>query len=238
MSTISKAIHQSSIINSAARACAKRRRVTFQIRENDEETKDEIPERESKYSDTESENSYSYSDWDEYGQKNLSRPELIRYNALNEKINSLGTPIDPPNESEMENDDDPTSDYQPSSESEMESDDDPTSDYQPSSESEMENDDDPTSDYQPSSESEAEDEEENFDAKVFDILSSLKYKVKTPNKYLFDWGAEYWDMLECMNALKKYNKDVPIFKRKIKSSKNWDKIINEVRTNVLMERLV
>ena len=190
MSNISKPANQSSIVNMAARASARRR--VFQI---NEEMKNEIPEKESKY---ESDNDYQPS----------------------------------------EEDDDSSSDYQPSEE-----DDDSSSDYQPSEdEDKMETDDDSSSDYQPSEDEEMADdetlnEEDSFDIKVFNILSGLKYNVETSNKYLFNWGMEYCNMLESEGDVFLKNKNEKTIKRNIKNAKKWKKILKEVQHQVFMNRL-
>ena len=192
-SILRKPFEQSDIVNFAARASAKRN-VRFRIEEK-EETKHAIPERESKYSETDSEtdSENSYSDWDNYESK----------------------------ENKMKTDEDTSSDYVPTDE-EMEVDDDPTSDYVPSE----------------SEESEVIEEEDDFDEKVFNILSSLKYKTNTKSKYLFDWGSEYCEKLDSVGALKRKPRTrVPTFKRRIKCDRNWMNLLNKVRCEVIQERL-
>lgn len=214
-SILRKPNDQSNIVNLAARASAKRN-VRFVINEK-EETKHEIPERESKYfeseSDTESE--HSYSDWDENYNNNENKNE----------------------ENEMEVDDDPSSDYVPSDEdiaSDLE--DVSTSEDEDEDEDEMEMDDDPSSDYVPSDDDDGDDDEpEDFDEKVVNILSSLKYDTLTPSEYLFDWGSDYWYKLESTNAITREN--LTSFKRKIQSQRLWINLVNRVKMMVEKERL-
>ena len=104
----------------------------------------------------------------------------------------------------------------------------------------MEVDDDPTSDYVPSESEESEviEEEDDFDEKVFNILSSLEYKKNTESTYLFDWGSEYWFKLESVGALKRKPRTKKYkFKRRIKSDKNWITLLNKVRSEVIQDRL-
>ena len=213
-SILRKPNDQSNIVNFAARASAKRN-VRFVINEKDEEeTKHAIPERESKYSESESESNmeseHSYSDWDENYNNNENKNE----------------------ENEMEVDDDPSSDYVPSEE-------DISSDLEDVSTSEdedkMEMDDDPLSDYVPSDDDDDDDEPEDFDEKVVNILSSLKYDTLTPSEYLFDWGSEYWYKLESTKAITREN--LTSFKRKIQSSRQWNNLVSKVKMMVEKERL-
>lgn len=127
-------------------------------------------------------------------------------------------------ENEMEVDDDPSSDYVPSEEDVSTSED----------EDEMEMDDDPSSDYVPSDDNDDE-EPEDFDEKVVNVLSSLKYNNLTPSEYLFNWGSEYWYKLESTNAITREN--LTSFKRKIQSRRQWINLVNRVKMMVEKERL-
>ena len=147
-------------------------------------------------------------------------------------------------ESESETDSETENSYSDWTEEneEPEVDDDPTSDYVPSDMEESEVDDDPTSDFVPSNneseESEEIEEDDDFDEKVFNIISSLEYKKNTKSKYLFDWGSEYWYKLESAGALKRNPRTrVPTFKRKIKSNHNWMNLLNKVKCEVIQDRL-
>lgn len=209
-SILRKPFNQSDVVNFAARASAKRN-VTFHIEEL-EETKHAIPERESKYSEsqsnleTEAKSEKSYSDWTEENQECKM-------------------------EEDEEKDEDSSSDYVPSDEDILcstcgspEVDDDQTSDYVPSDDE--------------SEESEEIEEDDDFDEKVFNILSSLKYNKNTKSKYLFDWGSEYWYKFESVGALKRNPRTcIPTFKRKIKSNRNWMNILNKVKCEVIQDRL-
>ena len=129
-------------------------------------------------------------------------------------------------ENEMEVDDDPSSDYVPSEEDVSTSEDD----------DKIEMDDDSSSDYVPSDDDgDDDDEPEDFDEKVVNILSSLKYNTLTPSEYLFDWGSEYWYKLESTNAITREN--LTSFKRKIQSSRQWNNLVSKVKMMVEKERL-
>ncbi len=240
-SILRKPNDQSKIVNFAARASAKRN-VRFVINEK-EETKHAIPESESKYSESESESNmeseHSYSDWDD------------NYNNNNNKNKN--------EKNEMEVDDDSSSDYVPSDEdisseledvstsededkeNEMEVDDDSSSDYVPSDDDNNNDDDDDDDDINDNNnnnnddDEEEEEEEADFDEKVVNILSSLKYDTLTPSKYLFDWGSEYWYKLESTNAMTREN--LTSFKRKIQSSRQWNNLISKVKMMVEKDRL-
>ena len=101
---------------------------------------------------------------------------------------------------------------------------------------------DPTSDYEPSVQSENENdeiinEEDCFDIKIFNILTSMKYNKKTENKYLSEYGSEYLNILESNNKIKRKSKSKYVFKRQVKNTKEWKNLIKKVQSQVFMERL-
>ena len=240
-SVLRKPKNQSFAVNFAARASAKRN-VRFIINEK-EVSKHKISEHESKHSESDTESEHS--DWDK---NNENEMEVVDNDSSSDYVPSASDDDD--NDDKMEVDNDSSSDYVPSASDDDDKmevvDNDSSSDYVPSAsddeddnDNEMEVDNDSSSDYAPSLADDDAladgDASEAFDEKVVNILSSLKYDTLTPSKYLFDWGSEYWSKLESTKAITRVN--LSSFKRKIKSSRQWNNVVNKVKMMVEKERL-
>ena len=183
---------QTFLVNMVARACAKRNGYKKKKKKDyDNETKDYIPERESKCSsesDYDSNECNSYSDWDKYKQ-NEEEKENEEETNVNMDIVEIS-------------DDDPSSDYFPSEDEDEDTD--------------------------------IDEKDIIFDETVYKILKSMKYNEKIKSTYLFDWGAEYWYMLENNKAL---YRNENTFKRLIENKVEWVDIIKTTQNCVIRERL-